>query len=326
MLVAERSQHFKNKRIIITGGSGFIGANLSRNLVNQGADVYSFVRKTSNLWRLKSIERNLQLVEMDLQNPVAVEQVIEDIRPNYLFHLAIPPHSELLGPESLSDQIKVATNMLKNIMHAVTDKPDFMCMVHACSSALYQWSEDHYKLSEETPISPGTLRGQLKLSERNLCLQYFRKLRTPVKLARIFRAYGPWENQEKLIGKALSASRSGVPLSVGNDLYKRDYIYIDDLIEGMMDLAIKPQTNGVEINFGSGKDFSASKIVSLLEGILGVEIPRSPKPYKKNYFDQGKYVADYSRASQLLQWQPRTTIEKGLRLTTEWYKNYHQWT
>ncbi len=325
MVITNQSQYFENKRIIVTGGNGFIGSNLSRNLINLGARVYSFVRETSDLWRLRDFENKLNIVALDLQNEQAVHKVIRTIKPNHIFHLAIPSHTGLLGSDSLHQQIKVTSENLRNILNSVIGQSYFGGLIHACSSAIYEWKEDQFTLSEKSILAPRTLRGQLKLNERNICLHYVKKHHIPIKLARIFRAYGPWENHQKLIGKAIRSALSNEPISLGYDQYKRDYIYIDDLVDGMLTFAARPTPNGTEVNFGSGKDLSPGEIVNLIGGILELDVPRSSVHYKKNKFDQGRYVADITKASRLLNWQPKISLERGLTNTINWHKQYYQW-
>ena len=321
----ETRRSFEHQHVVITGGNGFLGANLSRNLINQGAIVYSFIRDSSDLWRLKDLEDQIHFLAIDLQDQAAVFKALHQIKPDYLFHFAIPPHKDLTGPEALDNQIAITTRNLTNLLEAVRDKPFLKGMVHACSSAIYQWSEQAFILSESNPVGPTTRRGQLKLNERNICLQYRHNHQIPVKLARIFRAYGPWENHEKLIGKALYAARYDQAITLGSTTFKRDYIHVDDLVTGMQQLALINAPDLVEVNFGSGEDFSAVEVVNMIEEILGTTIPRSHQTYQKNNFDQGRYVADRSLALSQLNWEPKISMRQGLSSTIDWYKSYYQW-
>ncbi len=323
--MANHSAPYEKSNIIVTGGNGFIGANLSRFLVNRQANLFSFVRKNANLWRLQEIEKDINIVEIDLSQPSEVNRAIQAIKPTYLFHLAIPPHAELVDEASLSQQVDISRRNLNNLANAISGKSYFKCMIHACSSAIYQWAPDTFTLSESTPPAPTTLRGRLKYEERNTCLQFINKRKIPIKMARIFRTYGPWESDQKLIGKALNAARTGQEIGLGKATYKRDYIYIDDLSEGMLALAKHGNSKIREVNFGAGKDYSPQEIVSCMEELLGMDIPKTYGTYEKNDFDQGRYVADRRLARETLNWEPKYSLKEGLQSTINWHQNHYQW-
>ena len=317
---------FKRRDVIITGGTGFIGSHLSRVLLKYEAKVHVLVRKESDLWRLKDIEGNINILDVNMLDSEAVNQLISVVKPTYIFHCAIPPHSLLRDPHDLIDQIDITSRHLINIFQSIkSQKPELISFVHACSGAVYEWNKENYILSESTPLKPSTLRGMLKLNERNLCLYFGRAYKIPVRLARVFRAYGPWENKSKLIVKSLEAARTKTAIPLGSDTYKRDYIYIDDLINGILKLATRDLPSGVEMNFGSNSHYSASEIVEYLEEISGIKIPKSLKEYRKNFYDQGNFIANCSFAKRELGWESVTDIHEGLRATLKWYKDYYQW-
>ena len=204
--------------MIITGGAGFIGSHLSRVLSKYEANVHALVRKDSDLWRLKDIEGNINILEVDMLDSEAFNQLIGVVKPNYIFHFAIPPHSLLRGPYDLRNQLDITSRHLINIFQSIkSQKPELISFVHACSGAIYEWSEQNYILRENTPRRPSTLRGLLKLNERNLCLYFGKNYKVPVRLARVFRAYGPWENKSKLIVKSLEAARTKTAIPLGNN-------------------------------------------------------------------------------------------------------------
>jgi len=316
---------FYGKKVIITGASGFIGSHLSRELMYKGAKVYAFVRKQSDLWRLKSIFGKIEIIEVDLLNFKNTHKLIDKIRPNYIFHFAIPSHTLLRDALDLRRQIDITNGHLINLFQSIElSNIKLNGFIHACSGSVYEWNKHHFVLTESTPLQPSTLRGMLKLSQRNLCLYLSKNDNIPIKLARIFRAYGPWETPSKLIVKALDSERLKTPILLGNDEYKRDYIFIKDLIDGILALTKSNMPSGTEMNFGSNFQYNPSEIVTKIEQILGNEIPKSLNTYPKNLYDKGDFIADCSLAKKKLGWLPTTEIEKGLKATISWYKNQYQ--
>lgn len=316
---------FFGKKVMITGSSGFIGSHLSKKLLHKGAEVHPLVRKESNLWRLESILDKIEIIEIDLLNLKSVQKLIGTIKPNYIFHFAIPPHSLLQNKNDLDRQIDITNHHLINLFASIKSQNIKLdAFIHACSGAVYQWKPDCFVLNELTPLLPETLRGKLKLSQRNLCLELGKTHDIPVKLARIFRAYGPWEVKSKLIIKALDAERTKTPIPIGSNLFKRDYIFINDLIDGILRLTKSILPSGTEMNFGSSLQYNASEIIFEMEQILGSQIPKHIGAYPKNLYDRGNFIADCSLAKQKLDWQPKTSINQGLKETITWYKNQHK--
>lgn len=324
--MSDLNNFYEGKTVIITGSSGFIGSHLAKELLIKGAKVNALVRNKSDLWRLKAIAGNIEIVEVDLLHSKRVDNLLGIIKPNYIFHFAIPPNSLLQNESDLRWQINITNAHLSNLFQSIQNQNfKLNSFFHACSGSVYKWDPEHFLLSESTALEPTTLRGKLKLSQRNFCLYLGKTYNTQVKIARIFRAYGPQEVGSKLIVKALEAARTKLPISIGNDEFKRDYIFIDDLINGILMLTLSNLSSGTEMNFGSNLNYSASDIVSRLERILGLNIPKKLNAYPKNSYDQGDIMADFSLAKQQLGWVPNINIDAGLRKTVNWYKNIHQW-
>lgn len=324
--MGDLNNFYNGKPVIVTGASGFIGSHVCKQLISLGASVKAFVQTKSNLWRLDSVKDDVDVIPIDMMDDVTVGNLIALIRPEYIFHFAIPPHSKLRSEDDLDIQTEITSAHLVHIFEAIERHyVPLKAFVHACSGAIYQWDNQHFVLNEKTPLKPSTLRGMLKLSQRNLCLELAKKHHVDVKLARIFRAYGPWEVNSKLIVKALDATRENTPIPLGSDDFKRDYIYINDLVDGILSLGASNLPTGIEMNFGSSTQYTAREIIEQMEDILGREIPKQLGAYAKNAYDQGNFVADCNLAKDKIGWEPKVGIKEGLKETVEWYKGVKQW-
>lgn len=318
-------EDFSGKVVVVTGASGFIGAHLCRVLASYGANVIALVRFESNVWRLQPILSDIEVFKIDMLDANAIKDLFYNYSPRFLFHFAIPGHGALRDEHDLTKQKNITTTHLENLFNAIIESQiPLEAFVHACSGSIYKWDEAKPRVKEETPLSPATLRGKLKLTQRNVCLELAQKHGLSVKLARIFRVYGPMEVETKLITKALDAVHYNRPLPLGDAKFKRDYIYVDDLIQGLLLLANKKSDLPLELNFGGENQYSAVDIIHTMEGIMSVSVQKQLDAYPKNLFDQGGHVADCSKARQVLGWKPNTTLEKGLTHTIDWYKSYRK--
>jgi len=315
---------FYQKKIIVTGGTGFIGSNLVRTLLSYSAKVHLFVRKDSNLSRVEDILNDLTVIEVEPSIISSVQMEIKKISPEYFFHFAIPPHNKLRNPQEFVEQLKQSSLYLTNILQSISEISEFKAFIHACSANIYRWSEGR-SLDESTPFDPTNFRGMLKLNERNICKYFSRNGKFPIYLARISRAYGPWDSEDKFILTALNAVKNDSILLLGNEKYKRDYIYTEDLIRGVLLLASSKLPSGTEMNLGSSSQYNVLAIVNILEEILGLEIPKKLNAYPKNVYDKGDFLIDNNFAKKTLNWEPEFSLYEGLKATIEWHKNFNKW-
>lgn len=317
-------EDYKDKKVLITGGNGFIGSNLASRLVQEGAKVSIFVREESHLGNLSPILADVMTYSVNYGDYDVIKKHMSFIAPHHIFNLAQPYATDLKSHVDFANQLQEASNLLINLIEASRSyNQNLVSFIHACSPMIYRWSERSYVLGEDTPFGPDTFRGLIKLNQRNICEFYFQQKGFPVRLARIFRAYGPYDHSHKLIIKALDCMRSGTPISLGNSVFKRDYVFIDDLVEGFLLLANATVTNGFEFNFGSGTQYAAVDIVDRIESLTGSK-PDKRFDYSKNTYDKGAYLADISKAKKELGWVPNHTLETGLSKTIDWYENFHQ--
>ena len=316
----DSSELLRSTNIVITGASGFIGANLCNYLTNYDTNVFAFIREQSSCWRLNEKNDKINIIRINFSDKLLLKNVISEISPNFIFHFAIPPHSKLITEKDLQDQKEITSQHLNNLFYACynLEKP-LTSFIHACSGSVYKWSDGDNILKESSDFVPATLRGKLKLHQLNVAKELATKSKVHLRIARIFRAYGPYEDSHKLIVKALDAWSRNVKISLGENQFKRDYIYIDDLLDGLILLATSELPSHTEINFGSGLQYNPVEIINTLEEVLNESISKSLNSYAKNKYDQGEFSVDISQALNLLNWTPATSLKEGLSKTVQWY-------
>lgn len=291
-------------KYLITGAAGFIGANLVRELANKNHEVYALIRKT-NPWKINH-SLTLGIVKggyADLTNLEDLKKCIQNIKPDFIFHTAV--YGAYPGRQK-DLKLMIQTNIIGTIN--LIEAADGIPIINTGSTSEYGIKEAPMK---ETDLCiPDNDYGWTKLSQTLYCQ------RKKIPTLRLFSAYGPWEDQNRLIPTLIKAKINGLPLNLINSI--RDYIYVEDIVDAFTKASEEyDKIRGEIINIGSGKQNSVKDILSIVDNI-------NPQRLKINWdfkaiqTEPKVWVADIEKANKLLNWKPGYTIEQGLKKTYEW--------
>jgi nucleoside-diphosphate-sugar epimerase len=308
----------KDSRVLITGGSGFIGSNIARNLISKGAKVHIISRPNSDRWRLRDILEQLTLHEGDISDAIFVRHVICSVKPDYIIHCAIfAGHPR--DHEEEREALKVRALGTLNLLHAVQNI-DLLRFVNIGSSLEY--GNRPYPLTEKTTTRPTVFRGVTSAIASLLCGYFARARQSPIVTLRPFTVYGPWDSPRKFIPTVLRAALWGgeVPLTL-NDAF-HDFVFIYDVVDACLKAMTTNLKFGEVINIGTGKQWSNRQVVELVESIVKKRIPVNLGAHPGNPTDTRNWVACIKKAEQLLGWQPQYDLPKGLRKTMKWLKQH----
>lgn len=305
------SDHFNNKNILVTGAGGFVGANLVAALENDGAKVFSLVRKQTDLYRLKQIKSNSEIIVVDLLEHAEVNKVVSSIQPEYVFHTAT-----LRSENSWQATLNINGAVIVNLIKAIAS-PKLKKFIHLGSSYEYGDIETPYK--ESDAIQPDTFFGASKAAG-TLLLQYLANWEDlPIVTLRLFHVYGRMEPTSRLIPSAIKLilQDKAVPITISN--FVRDYIHINDVIDACYKAALHENISGQIFNIGTGIETSNEKIVNDLGALMG----KSPKVilggFPSRSWERTSWCADISLARKKLGWVPNTTLKEGLKKSIELY-------
>ena len=307
----------KNSKILITGASGFLGANLTKFLYDNNKNISILINKNSNLWRINNIVKQLDVHQVNIKNKNKVYEKIKEIKPNYVYHLAT--YGVHPSQNSLDEIIK--TNILgtSNILHAL-EKYGIKRLVNVGSGFEYGKGENNIK--ETDCLNPLTLYGITKVSQ-SLLVKYFSELKNiPSVTLRPFTPYGRMESKGRLISDIMISIIKNKPLNLSSMYTYRDFIFIDDVLNALKKAANVPKIEGEIFNIGSGKATSIKKIVDISMKLVKnkPEIKwNSNKPRSMDKF-QTSYFSDLKKSEKLLKWKPSISLEKGLENSFSWYK------
>lgn len=312
--------------ILVTGGAGFIGSNLCERLLKEGNGVIcldnfdSFYDPKIKIRNVEGMGQNFPdqftLVTADIRNNEHLREVFEKNRIDLVIHLAARAgvRPSIADPLLYQDvNIRGTITLLEASKEAGVKNFFF-----ASSSSVYGENQRVPFSEEDLDIYPISPYGATKRSGELLCYSYHHLYAMNTACLRIFTAYGPRQRPEMAIHKFTRLIDQGEKIPIyGDGSSRRDYTYIDDLIDGMM--AVLRRHRGFEIyNLGESQTTSLIDLVRLIEKALGKEA--NLEVLESQPGDVSITYADITKARRMLGYQPKVNMEEGIKRFVEWYK------
>lgn len=312
--------------LLVTGGAGFIGSHLCERLLSEDIHVigldnfdsfYDPDIKIKNVGGIsKKFQNQFELVTGDIRNPDHLHEIFQKNQIDFVVHLAARAgvRPSIAEPLLYQDVNIRGTVVLLEICKAYGIKN----FVFASSSSVYGENQRVPFTEEDLDIQPISPYGATKRAGELLCYSYHHLYGMNIACLRIFTAYGPRQRPEMAIHKFTRLIDQGGKIPMfGDGSTRRDYTYIDDLIEGI--LGVIRHHKGFEIyNLGESQTTSLIELIKLIEGALGkkanIEM-LEPQPG-----DVSATYADISKAKRMLNYQPEVKMEEGIKRFVEWYK------
>jgi dolichol-phosphate mannosyltransferase len=307
-------------RALVTGAAGFLGANLVRRLHVAGHEVIALTRSRETAWRLEEVVAEVRLLELDLRDTAALEQVVATTEPQWIFHLAA--HGAYSWQGDLAQMIAVNVAATAALLRAAR-AAGVQAFVNAGSSSEYglkshapredEWLEpnSHYAVTK----AAGTHLTALAAAEG-----------LPAVTLRLYSIYGPWEEPGRLVPALVrEATRGGLPPLVGPQT-ARDFVYVEDCCEALLRAAERgaPAGPGSTLNVGSGVQTRLDELVEVARGALGVTVLPEWGTMGQREWDTNVWVSDPRAASELLDWKAATGLGDGLARTAAWLRERPQ--
>jgi nucleoside-diphosphate-sugar epimerase len=306
---------WRGRRILVTGAAGFIGANLVEALVSAGAEVHALVRASTDRSRLDALGGPFSIPVADLTDLAATRSVVRAVRPHIVFHAAASGgHHET--PAAYSAVLADTLLSTSNLCHAVRDL-DLHRFIHFGSSLEYGPATE--PLSETREPAPTTGRGAVKAAETLWCRRFAQASGLPLVVLRPFSVYGPWESAPRFVPTVMTALLTGGELRLTRPGIRRDFVFVGDVVQASLRAALAPGVVGEIINVGSGRQWTNEALVELAERVAGVTIRAVPSAYDTRPVDTEYWVADVSKARDVLGWSAAHQLEQGLAETYHWF-------
>jgi len=302
----------KRSRVLVTGGSGFIGANLTRALIAAGHDVHLLLRQRGDRWRLVEVENQYTAHEADLLDMRGLRRVVDVVHPDVVYHLA----AFGVAPEQ-QDRQRIRSTIIAGTANllAALSRLDYRAFIHAGTGAEYGCREG--PINEDDPLAPDTDYGAAKAAASMRCLAEWSQGR-PVITVRVFSAYGPWERRGRLVPYVMGCCLRGEAPRVSCGCQVRDFIHADDVVTLLQRAADCAGTSPGILHAATGIGHSVREVVDaiLTQAAAGMTPLFGAEPLRPT--EPRRYLARIERTVTATGWQPRYDLRCGLAKTWAW--------
>jgi len=316
------------KRVLVTGGAGFISSAFIRHLLRAtpyevvSLDSLTYAGNLENLRDVRSHER-LSFVHGDIRDEELVLSVVAGV--DVIVNAAAESHVEKSIAEGASEFVATNVEGTRVLLDAVREVP-VERFILISSSEVYGTAERE-PMDEEHPLNPRSPYAATKAGADRLAYSYWATYGLPIVIVRPFNNYGPNQHPEKVIPRFVLQALADEPLTVhGDGTATRDWLYVQDDAEAIQAVieADLGAVAGEVINVATGVDVSVSDIADLVLELTGK--PASLKEHVEERPGQVlRHIGSTEKAERLLGWAAQTSLEEGLRRTVEWYRDNEAW-
>ena len=326
-------KNYSGKEILITGGLGFIGSNLARRLVSQGANltlVDSLIPQYGgNTFNIDDIKNKVAVNVCDVRDTFAMEQLIQG--KDYLFNLAgQTSHLDSMADPHTDLDINAAAQL--SILEVCRKENPDIKIVFASTRQLYG-RPDYLPVDEKHPIRPVDVNGINKLAGEWYHLLYNNVYGIRACALRLTNTYGPRmrvkDARQTFLGIWIRLLIEGRPIKVfGDGLQLRDFNYVDDCVEALLLAGASDQANGKVYNLGGSEVIGLKDLSKMMVNLgHGGSFELAPFPSERKAIDIGDYYSDFSLITKELGWVPKIDLKDGLKRTLNYYSTHfsHYW-
>lgn len=307
---------YRDRRVLVTGGAGFIGSRLVRELVRLGSRVTVqdalLPESGGSLDNLREVAGAYTFHQTDTRDAEGTAACVRG--QDVVFNIAGQP-SHVRGMQEPLEDLDINARGAINVLEGCRrDNPG--ARVVYCSSRQVYGRPHYLPVDEEHPIDPVDAYGISKHAGERYHLMYGRAYGLWTTVLRLTNTYGPRQNRFDFVGVFMRRAAAGQPLVVfGDGSQVRDFNHVDDACHAMLLAGMHEETRGRVFNLGAAERCSIREFADRLAALAGVEIETVPYPPGRKEIEIGTFYADFSRFRQATGWAPRVMLEDGLRET-----------
>jgi len=313
------------RRILISGATGFVGANLVRGMIARGHEVHVIVRpgnddRAAAMWRIADVAADITVHAVDLLDAGATRQAVAAARPEVVLHFAA--HAAL--PQE-TDEMEILLHTVQPLVHLAAASAGCALFINAGSSSEYGFQTE--PMRETSLPNPTRMHDIAKLTQTLYGSYAARFKGLPLVTLRLFSVYGPWEQGRRLIPRLMLAALRGRPMNLSSPEVSRDLIFVDDVVRAVEHCMHVPGLgDGAIFNLGTGIEHTIRQVAELVEEIHGAPLPLTWGAVERQRWDSPRWVADTTRQTDELGFTAKIDLREGLRATYRWFaENAHRY-
>lgn len=319
---ANMNSLLSNKNILVTGGAGLVGSHLVEELLKINAKVYvlDIVILPKSYFDSQKFKDRVVYLNIDLADFKAVKNAILEYNIEYIFHLG----AQALVLEAYLNPLRTFESNIMgtaNVLESVRGNSKVKAVVVASSDKAY--GKNCIDALEDWPLMGDHPYDVSKSATDLIATSYFKTYNLPVAVSRFGNIFGPGDLYfDRIIPGIMESVITGKTLEIRSDgEFKRDYVYVKDVVSGYIALAENiDKIKGEAFNFSSGINLSVLSIVKEVENILGKKIEYKILNNQKNEIPAQSL--NFDKAKRLLNWKPQADFKQSILETFEWYKKY----
>lgn len=319
------TQQVNGKRVLILGGMGFIGSNLAIRLVELGADVTlvdsMLPQYGGNLANIAPIHGRCHINYADIRDPHTMHYLVQGV--DLIYSLA----GQTSHVESMTDpftDLDINCRSQLSLLESCRKVNPTVTIVYGSTRQLYGRPR-YLPVDELHPIEPVDVNGINKLAAEKYFTLYSQVYGMNCVSLRLTNTYGPRQhlrgNKQGFVGIFIRMAISGETIKIfGDGQQRRDFNYIDDVVEALLRASTTPNLAGQLFNLGARQHYSLLEFVTLLQHHCDFSYEIVPFPPEHQVIDIGDYYGDFTRFHAATAWEPQVTLEDGLARTVEYFK------
>lgn len=308
----------KDKEVLLTGGCGFIGSEVAKQLSEIGANITILDNLSSGKESYVSNFENVNLVKGDIRDDEVIGSIVKN--KEYVINLAALPFipDSYQYPKEFFD---VNVNGTMNVALSSSKEKNVKRFVHISSSEIYGTAK-YTPMDENHPTIPHSTYAVSKLAGDRVVFTFHKEHNLPAVIIRPFNSFGPNITQPYIIPEILTQLLNNTnEIKLGNLNSKRDLTFVSDTAKAIILALVTDKIEGETINVGTERAISVKDLVSIMSKILSKSVKISVDDSRLRPFDVNVLECDYGKAKNLLKWSPEISLEDGLKITIDWVKN-----
>lgn len=304
------------KKVLITGASGFVGSCLVRRMLNENYKIHIITRDNTNLWRIGDILKHIEIHNVNLLHSEKIEELARSISIDKVYHLATHGgyHYQTEIKEVIDTNVIGTWNLFREF-----SKKDIEMFINTSSSSEY--GEKFEPMREDMKVTPNTMYGASKAAGTILCSTYASINKIPLVTLRLFSPYGYYDTRTRLIPTVITSCLLGKEIKLSRKDSVRDFIFIDDVVDAYLAASNIVNFKGEIFNIGSGIQYTTEEIANTIVNIIGKDYKIDWKEDFNRQYEPLIWVSSNDSANEKLNWKPKVNIREGLSNTINWFRD-----